>query len=430
MHAVHVLPSKGTSLGRIGGGCDVVFDDARISRRHARIERSVAGWQLQDLGSRNRGFVNGYAYGVGERVHLVDGAVLRLGDTLLVFRASPPRSDGREASAVFPGVSPVAVDVRNRIDALALGSGHVLILGETGTGKERVAKAIGEHRATKPFVTLNSAELNRDLARSELFGHRKAAFTDARDNKLGLVDIAADGVLFLDEIGELDERVQSTLLRFLEDGSYRQMGSTDLRHSRARLVAATNVNLEQAVEQGRFRRDLLARLKINPPLQLPALRDRREDIPAWTELFFRATGRDVGPAPWTAGALECLLLYPWYENLRGVAGVVNDVLARTVTFPCKAESLPTPLLDHRAGLRTRAGQPGGDGGDGGDGGAPRRSGPDPSKAELDDALRQNHGNVRKTAEMLGLDRRKVYRLCERYGIAFDKYRLETEPEDE
>src|SRR5690349_3680903 len=146
-HAVHVVASKGTSIGRVGGDCDYLVDDGRMSRKHARIERGVTGWHLQDLMSRNGGFVDGRGCGPGERVALGDGAVIRLGDTLMVFRASAPAAYGRVDSPVFPGVSPNAVAVRRRIDALASGSGHVLIFGETGTGKERVAQAIGEQRA-------------------------------------------------------------------------------------------------------------------------------------------------------------------------------------------------------------------------------------------------------------------------------------------
>jgi DNA-binding NtrC family response regulator len=440
-HNVHVFPSRGTSLGRVGGDCDFVVDDGRMSRRHARIERSAAGWQLQDLGARNRGFVDGRGYGAFERVPLADGAVLRFGDTLMVFRASPPTGDGRVDSLVFPGVSPVAVAVRRRIDTLAAGQGHVLILGETGTGKERVAKAIAEHRASQPFVTLNSAELSRDLARSELFGHARGAFTDARMNKPGLVDSAGDGVLFLDEIGELSLDVQPELLRFLEDGSYRPVGSTELRKSNARLVAATHVDLEQAVEQGKFRRDLLARLRAsNTPLVLPALRERREDLLGWTELFFKLQSRDVGPVPWTAGALECLLLYPWAENLRGLSAVVTEVAAESPSFPCKTEHLPERLLAHRGALRARVGggpvedhtpqnptPRNGQGGGPSNAHAPRRA---PTREEIEEALSLNKGNMRLTAVQLGIDRRKLYRLCEQFGIPLDRYRGDTQREEE
>lgn len=445
-HAVHVIPSRGTSIGRVGGDCDFVIDDGRMSRRHARIERSAAGWQLQDLGARNRGFVDGRGYGAFERVPLGEGAVLRFGDTLMVFRASPPVSDGRADSAVFPGVSPVAVQVRRRIDTLAAGTGHVLVLGETGTGKERVAKALAEHRSSQPFVTLNSAELSRDLARAELFGYARGAFTDARANKIGLVDTAGDGVLFLDEIGELSLEVQPELLRFLEDGSYRPVGSTELRKSNARLVAATHVDLDLAVEQGKFRRDLLARLRAsNTPLILPPLRDRREDLLGWTELFFKQHARDVGSEPWTAGALECMLLYPWPENLRGLSAVVTEVSSESPSFPCKTDNLPAQLLAYRGSVRARPGAPGNEehtpqapvpatprpnGGHISTPPAHAPSRPVPTRAEIEETLRMTQGNMRLTAQHLGVDRRKLYRLCEHYGIQRESYRGDTQREDE
>jgi DNA-binding NtrC family response regulator len=424
--SVHVFQSGGTSVGRVGGDCDFLIDDGRMSRRHARIERGVTGWRLQDLVSRNGGFVDGRGFGAGERMTLTDGAVIRLGDTLMVFRTSAPTSDGRADSPVFPGISPVVVAVRRRIDALASGVGHVLILGETGTGKERVAKAIGERRAPHPFVTLNSAELSRDLARSELFGHVRGAFTHATSNKPGLVDLAGDGVLFLDEIGELSLDVQAELLRFLEDGSYRPLGSTELRHSNARVVAATHVDLDQAVQNNRFRRDLLARLRAsNVPLELPPLRERREDILGWTQLFLRQGNHDAGPAPWTVGALECLLLYPWSENLRGLGSIVVEAATQSQAFPCGTEHLSAAVRNHRGTLRARPSSTH-------DEPTPAQlpAQPEPTQLEIEAALRSTQGRVRTAAQQLGIDRRKLYRLCERFGIALESFRSESQREDE
>jgi two-component system NtrC family response regulator len=425
--AVHVFQSGGTSVGRVGGDCDFLIDDGRMSRRHARIERGVTGWRLQDLMSRNGGYVDGRGFGAGERMALADGAVIRLGDTLMVFRTSAPTSDGRADSPVFPGISPVVVAVRRRIDVLASGAGHVLILGETGTGKERVAKAIGERRAPHPFVTLNSAELSRDLARSELFGHVRGAFTHATSNKPGLVDLAGDGVLFLDEIGELSLDVQAELLRFLEDGSYRPLGSTELRHSNARVVAATHVDLDQAVQNNRFRRDLLARLRAsNVPLELPPLRERREDILGWTQLFLHLGNYDAGPTPWTVGALECLLLYPWAENLRGLGGIVVEAATQAQAFPCGTDHLPASVRNHRGTLRARPSSmheeptP-----------AQLPAQPEPTQIEIEAALRSTQGRVRTAAQQLGIDRRKLYRLCERFGIALESFRSsESQREEE
>jgi transcriptional regulator with GAF, ATPase, and Fis domain len=428
--AVHVFQAGGTSVGRLGGDCDFVIDDGRMSRRHARIERGVTGWRLQDLVSRNGGFVDGRGFSAGERMALNDGSVIRLGDTLMVFRTSAPTSDGRADSPVFPGISPVVVAVRRRIDVLASGTGHALILGETGTGKERVAKAIGERRAPHPFVTLNSAELSRDLARSELFGHVRGAFTHATSNKPGLVDLAGDGVLFLDEIGELSLDVQAELLRFLEDGSYRPLGSTELRHSNARVVAATHVDLDQAVQNNRFRRDLLARLRAsNVPLELPPLRERREDILGWTQLFLRQGNHDAGPDPWTVGALECLLLYPWAENLRGLGSIVVEAATLSQSFPCGTEHLSAAVRNHRGTLRARPNSVH-------DEPTPAQlpvqlpAQPEPTQSEIEAALRNTQGRVRTAAQQLGIDRRKLYRLCERFGIALESFRSESQREDE
>jgi DNA-binding NtrC family response regulator len=438
VHAVHVVGSKGTSIGRPGGDCDFIVDDGRMSRKHARIERSVAGWQIQDLMSRNGGFVNGRGLGRGGRAALAEGAVLRLGDTLMSFRAMIPTTDGRTDSPVFPGVSPVAVAIRRRIDALANAGGHVLIFGETGTGKESIAKMIGEQRAPHPFVTLNSAELSRDLARSELFGHVRGAYTHATSNRPGLVDKAGDGVLFLDEIGELSLDVQAELLRFLEDGSYRPVGSTELRHSNARVVAATHVDLDRAVQNNKFRRDLLARLRAsNEPLELPPLRERREDILGWTQLFFHELGRDAGPTPWTVGALECLLLYPWTENLRELHRVVGHAAEQSQGFPCGTEHLPAKLRAHRGTLRSPSSgapyeepTPANDPQPPSEPPAPDIPMPDPTRLEIEEALRKTAGRMRTAAQVLGIDRRKLYRLCDNFSIDYRLYRAQTYRDDE
>ncbi|HET9627534.1 MAG TPA: sigma 54-interacting transcriptional regulator [Kofleriaceae bacterium] len=422
--AVYVIASKGTSIGRLGGDCELVIDDGRMSRKHARIERGLTGWQLQDLGARNRGFVNGRGYGPAERVTLADGALLRFGDTLMVFRAQPPAGDGRPEWPVFPGVSPAAVAVRKRIDALAGGEGHVLIVGETGAGKERIARAIGAQRASQPFVTLNCAQLKGNLAHAELFGYARGAFTDAKGSRSGLVDLAGDGALFLDEIGELENDVQAELLRFLEDGSYRPLGATELRHSNARVVAATNVDLDHAVQNGKFRRDLLARLRAsNTPLEVPPLRDRREDIPGWTQLFLRERNCDTGVSPWTVGALECLLLYPWLSNLRELRSAVGAVIEQEAAFPCGPEHLPLNLRTYRTNLRTPAGMTPPD--------EPAQApAHEPNKREVEDVLRQTQGNMRGAALQLGVDRRKLYRLCEKFGIAPVLYRSDTNRDEE
>jgi len=420
------VSSRGTVIGRNAGaaGCDLRINDTRMSRRHARIEWSAAGWHLSDLESRNGGFVDGRGFGPGSRVPLGDGAVIRLGDSLMVFRSSAAPQGACGDVGAFPGISPAAAAVRRRIGLLAATSGHVLVLGETGAGKERVARAIGNHHASRPFVTLNCAELTRELARSELFGHVKGAFSGAIQGKPGLVELATGGTLFLDEIGELSLDVQGDLLRFLEDGSYRPIGAAELRHSSARIVAATNVDLDQAVVRNHFRRDLVARLRAsNAPIELPSLRARREDIVGWTRVFFEEAGETFPDEAWTAGALECMLLYPWLENLRELRGVVRAVIAENVGAPCPTEHLPPRLRLHRAGLRSGSAPPV----RGGESTPPAR---EPGRAEIEDALRQTEGRVRAAAQRLGVERRKLYRLCKRLGVEIAHYRPSSESDDD
>jgi len=392
----------------------LVLDDARMSRQHARVERSTIGWRLRDLGSRNGGFVDGAAFEPDAVVPLEDGALVRLGDSMFVFR-SATIDDSDADDPAFPGVSPVAAAVRLRLRALAAAAGHALVLGETGTGKERAARSIGAAAPSRAFVAVNCAELSPELARSELFGHARGAFSSAVTASDGLVDAANDGVLFLDEVGELALEVQGDLLRFLEDGSYRRVGSTEVRTSRARVVAATNVPIEEAVRTGRFRRDLLARLRAtNPPLELPPLRERREDILGWARMFLEEALPGPAPeSPWSAGVVECLLLYPWPENLRELRGVVR-ALASPGRWPVPSSALPARLRMHRRGLRAEPDAPG-------DGPAAHRS-EDPPRDEIERALLSTQGRMRRASEVLGVERRKLYRLCEKLGIDVESFR--------
>jgi DNA-binding NtrC family response regulator len=407
------IPRQGAIFGRDAepGEADITFQDGRMSRRHARIERHPLAWQLVDLGSRNGGYVDGVAFRPNATVRLIDGAVIRLGDSIAVFRTAANQPVERE-TAMFPGDSLLAGSVRRRVRQLTRSVGHVLILGETGTGKERVARALRGNDPACPFVPQNCAELTRELSRSELFGHVRGAFSGAAATKPGLVEIAAGGVLFLDEIGELALDVQGDLLRFLEDGSYRPIGTTELRHSNARVLAATNVDLEAAVRKGTFRRDLLARLRAsNPPLELPPLRDRREDILAWTSTFLLENGANTNQ-PWDAGAAECLLLYPWPENLREVRGLVCGLIASEPDWPLTSQDLPERFQAHRRQLRA---------------GSDDLDATEPQPAELTReqiiaTLERTQGRMRTAGEQLGVDRRKLYRLCEGFGIDFGSYR--------
>ncbi len=421
--ASYKVSAPGVTLGRASTPpqADRTFDEPRMSRLHARLTHGASSWQLVELGSRNGTYVDGRALRASQEVALTDGAVLRLGDLVAVFREAPPGTfdvPTSDEQVSFPGVSPGALAVRRRLRELAAASGHVLVVGETGTGKERASRAIGA--PGQEVLALNCAELTRHVARAVLFGYAQGAFTGATSAKAGLVDAAGGGVLFLDEVGELPLDVQGDLLRFLEDGSYRPIGSKEIRKSKARVVAATNVDLDDAAREGRFRRDLLARLRAhNPTVKLPPLRERREDILGWAN-HFAARAFDVSGELWSSGAAECLLLYPWPENLRELRGTIRALAFEAAHGPRPSTDLPAPLHAHRRGLRGVAPSP--------PMVAVPRRGEEPTRAEIEAMLRQTKGVMRAAAEKLQVDRRQLYRLCTRLGIDIECYRVEPEPE--
>jgi len=220
----------------------------------------------------------------------------------------------------------VADCVRRLIVVAARADCPVLVMGETGTGKEVVAREI--HRLSKrrlgPFVPVNCAAIATDLLESELFGHVRGAFTGADQDKRGLVDAAEDGTLFLDEVGDLDARHQAKVLRLLETREYAKVGSTDVRKAEARVVAATNQNLGAMIEAGRFRAELYYRL-ISFPIRTPALREHREDIPVLAAHFWRDLRSRHERLP--DDVAEVLQSYPWRGNARELRGFLAYVSA-------------------------------------------------------------------------------------------------------
>lgn len=427
---------RGITVGRTPEECDVATGDPAMSACHARIGPQGTEWFLHDLHSLNGCFVDGMRLARGGAAAIGYDSVIRFGDTLAVFTVEEDERDENSESPDFPGVSSRAAQVRRQIHRWANGSGHVLILGETGTGKERVARAIGA--TVRTFVPINCAELSRQLARSELFGHVRGAFTGATAVHTGLVEVANGGALFLDELGELPLDVQAELLRFLEDGQYRPVGSTELRRSTARVIAATNVDLDQAVDNGTFRRDLLGRLRnTRTALQLPALRDRRADIHYWSVRFLGEAVGEVPGTPWSPGALECLLLYPWPENLRELRGVVRTAWEASCKWPIPADALPDNLQEHRRVRRSsNHANPTDDAptGNASTREAPAREAPTreaptreaPTREAIEAVLRRVRGNMRQAAQELHTDRTELYRRCRALGILYQTFRQEND----
>ena len=231
----------------------------------------------------------------------------------------------------------------------------ILLEGESGTGKNQIAKAIhyGSDRAEKPFVTITCSAIAETLLESELFGHERGAFTDAKAQKKGLLEVAEGGTAFLDEIGEMGSAMQAKLLRFVEDRCFKRVGGTRDIQTDVRVIAATNKVLEDSVRAGSFREDLYYRLKVIP-IYLAPLRERREDIPLLVKHFidhynreFRKNTREISPA-----AMDCLVRHPWYGNIRELKNIIERFMILENKETIELVDLPESVREGRAALLT------------------------------------------------------------------------------
>jgi DNA-binding NtrC family response regulator len=225
------------------------------------------------------------------------------------------------------------------VEKLANGRWPALILGETGTGKEVVARSIHAANPMGNFVTIDCSAFVGPLMESELFGHRRGAFTGADRDKVGLIEAADGGTAFFDEIGELPLDLQAKLLRVLQEKEFRPLGSTVTRRSDFRIIAATNRDLAKEVDKGTFRQDLYYRLNV-VTLRLPPLRDRREDIPALLQHFLKKYGSNHS---FTPEALESALAYDWPGNVRELENSIQQMVAIHTGPLLQARDLPSPI---------------------------------------------------------------------------------------
>ena len=405
-------------LGRRSSDDPGGLDDRTVSRRHVAITRDAEGGVIaMDLGSRNGSLLDGTRLPPRQPRPLAHGAVLRVGRHLFVFEdadvADEPSPIDTDA---LPGRSAAATALRAAIARCAADPSPVLVLGETGTGKERIVREI--HRLSGrrgPLVSLNCAELNAQLIESQLFGHVKGAFTGAVDAQAGLFRAAHGGTLFLDEIAELPVELQATLLRAIEEGEVRPVGSTRTHRVDVRVVAATHRDLVRRVEREEFRRDLYARLALWE-VRAPPLRERRADILHWVRRLFAAWRDDRGldrklTFELDVDAAELLVLHDWPLNLRGVVRVVHQLAPRAhgshaLSGAQIADALGIPAPAVRLPSMTPTPAP-----------AFARPKPKPpqSAEELASAL-EKHGSVRAVARHYERDRRQVYRWLERFGL--------------
>jgi two-component system, NtrC family, response regulator PilR len=252
-------------------------------------------------------------------------------------------------SHVFAGIigrSDSMLAVFDLVESVAKTTSTVLVTGESGTGKELIARAVHFHslRRDRPFVALNCGALPETLLESELFGHMRGAFTGAETTKKGLVEIAEGGTIFLDEIGEMTPMMQVKLLRVLQERRFRRVGGLDEIEANIRVVAATNQDLPKLVNDGRFREDLYYRINVIP-VQLPALRERREDIPLIAEHFLVKYREHMGKsvAAISGAAMAVLERYDWPGNIRELENVIERAVALERTPAILVESLPPQI---------------------------------------------------------------------------------------
>jgi transcriptional regulator with GAF, ATPase, and Fis domain len=243
------------------------------------------------------------------------------------------------------GTSAALQRVLSLVSKVAPTDASVLITGETGTGKELVARAIHRRsqRSSKPFVSVNCAAIPRDLIASELFGHEKGSFTGAVQRRVGRFELADGGTIFLDEVGELPKEMQIALLRVLQEREFERVGGTRSIQTNVRVVAATNRDLRAAIAAGTFRSDLFYRLNVFP-LEVPPLRDRREDIPELVEYFIDRCANNVGKniTGINNKSLALLQSYPWPGNIRELQNVIERsvILCETENFSVDETWIP------------------------------------------------------------------------------------------
>jgi len=310
----------------------------------------------------------------------------------------------RGATPPFVGEAASIVEIRRTIERIAPSDASVLITGEHGTGKEVVAAWVHalSDRCGKPLVTMNAGGLAEGIAESELFGHVKGAFTDARVDRIGCFEMADEGTLFLDEIANMPMRLQAKLLRVLQTGEMARVGSSRVRYVNVRVISATNADLHAEIAAGRFREDLLYRLN-TVVIHLPPLRDRRSDIDALARHFLGiyAARYRKAIAGFDADAVAAMQVHPWPGNVRELAHAVE----RSVLM---AEPASREIAARNLSLRGKAG---------GDS-APVEdlSLEEAERVFIEKVLARHGGDVRLAAEQLGMSRSALYRRLQQYGV--------------
>jgi two-component system, NtrC family, nitrogen regulation response regulator NtrX len=352
------------------------------------------------------------------------------------LRQSALRSENRELKLAMEskyeivGQSPSLRKVLEAVQRAAPTNATVMLLGESGVGKELVARTIHRNspRAGQRFVQVNCAAIPEELIESELFGHEKGSFTGATEKQIGKFEQADRGTIFLDEVGDMSPKTQAKVLRVLQEQEVERLGSARTIKVDVRVIAATNKDLEEAISRGEFREDLFFRLNVIP-IVVPPLRERREDIPQLVQHFARLTSEEhnLKPKKFEAAAMDALQRYRWRGNIRELRNTVERVLIMSPAEVVRHDDLPgeirsgesrlTPALAPDARVAAPAG---------GTSPAPASSTPPggtlrefkdaAERAYLVQKLRENNWNISKTAEVIDTPRSNLYKKLEQYGI--------------
>jgi two-component system nitrogen regulation response regulator NtrX len=347
------------------------------------------------------------------------------------LRQSELRSENRELKLAMEskyeivGQSPALQKVLDSVRRAAPTNATVLLLGESGVGKELVARTIHRNstRAGQRFIQVNCAAIPEELIESELFGHEKGSFTGATEKQIGKFEQADRGTIFLDEVGDMSPKTQAKVLRVLQEQEVERLGSARTIKVDVRVIAATNKKLEEAVERGEFREDLYFRLNVIP-IVVPPLRERREDIPSLVQHFTRrmAEEHNVKPKRFDGQAMDALRQYRWRGNIRELRNTIERVMIMTPDDVVRMDDLPVEV---RRGDSARPAESAAAGG-------ADVSSPEPlppagagtlrefkdasERAYLVQKLRENNWNISKTAEIIDTPRSNLYKKLEQYGI--------------
>ena len=326
--------------------------------------------------------------------------------------------ESQDARYRMVGVSPALEKVRDAITRAAPTNATVLLLGESGVGKELVARAIHRNspRKDEEMVQVNCAAIPEELIESELFGHEKGSFTGAAEKQIGKFELAHKGTIFLDEIGDMSLRTQAKVLRVLQEGEVERIGSQKTIQVDVRVIAATNKKLEDAIERGEFREDLYFRLSVIP-IRVPPLRERSEDVAPLVEHFVQAFAADNNfrPKTFTPAAMEVLRRHPWRGNVRELRNTIERLLIMVEGPEIRPEHLDEVLLRPTEGASSA---PGGASAD--PPGSLKDFKETAERAFLVQKLRESRWNISATAQAIGTPRSNLYKKLEQYGISQEK----------